>query len=291
MRDVGGGDRPFTLRPFQLPHLPPSHRARPGRRPREIARPPAEDPLRPCSSSWARSTRHATSNRSAPRAQLSTRDAPDPGRRTLAGHARRRGRDRAGRLRGPISPDTPTSCGASRRPSALGAWSYEAQDTKLARETKGGTILQLCGLLRHACAAPGDAARSVFTSSRRTRRTGSEPTASPTTPRTTAWFATLARDAFTKGHERLLDDALSRSRSRHATVPLGGAMQAAAGRRPPVVHRRCRARASHRAGAQGHATLAAAATMPVPVTFKPSRGSRETYEPLGDRRACSISSA
>ena len=29
-------------------------------------------------------------------------------------------------------------------PSELGPWSYEAVDTKLARETKGGTILQLC---------------------------------------------------------------------------------------------------------------------------------------------------
>ena len=29
-------------------------------------------------------------------------------------------------------------------PSSLGAWSYEACDTKLARDTKGGTILQLC---------------------------------------------------------------------------------------------------------------------------------------------------
>jgi predicted RecB family nuclease len=29
-------------------------------------------------------------------------------------------------------------------PSALGEWSYEAIDTKLARETRGGTILQLC---------------------------------------------------------------------------------------------------------------------------------------------------
>ena len=29
------------------------------------------------------------------------------------------------------------------RPSALGAWSYEVGDTKLARETKAGTILQL----------------------------------------------------------------------------------------------------------------------------------------------------
>jgi predicted RecB family nuclease len=30
------------------------------------------------------------------------------------------------------------------RPSELGAWSYEVIDTKLARETKGGTVLQLC---------------------------------------------------------------------------------------------------------------------------------------------------
>lgn len=30
------------------------------------------------------------------------------------------------------------------KPSALGEWSYEIVDTKLARETKGGTILQLC---------------------------------------------------------------------------------------------------------------------------------------------------
>jgi predicted RecB family nuclease len=29
-------------------------------------------------------------------------------------------------------------------PSDLGAWSYEVIDTKLARETKGGTFLQLC---------------------------------------------------------------------------------------------------------------------------------------------------
>src|SRR3546814_5859791 len=37
-------------------------------------------------------------------------------------------------------------------PSALGAWSYEVFDTKLARETKGGAVLQLClyaDLLEH----------------------------------------------------------------------------------------------------------------------------------------------
>src|SRR5262249_23671229 len=30
------------------------------------------------------------------------------------------------------------------RPSDLGAWSYEVWDTKLARETKGGSVLQIC---------------------------------------------------------------------------------------------------------------------------------------------------
>jgi predicted RecB family nuclease len=30
------------------------------------------------------------------------------------------------------------------RPSELGSWSYEVMDTKLARETKGNTVLQIC---------------------------------------------------------------------------------------------------------------------------------------------------
>ena len=30
------------------------------------------------------------------------------------------------------------------KPSDLGAWSYEVIDTKLARETKGNTVLQIC---------------------------------------------------------------------------------------------------------------------------------------------------
>ena len=39
------------------------------------------------------------------------------------------------------------------KPSDLGAWSYEVVDTKLARETKGNTVLQIClysDLLAHA---------------------------------------------------------------------------------------------------------------------------------------------
>ena len=66
------------------------------------------------------------------------------------------------RLRLPSPPCAPETSSSTRRPSgttgfagradilrrvdvpsALGEWSYEAIDTKLARETRGGTILQL----------------------------------------------------------------------------------------------------------------------------------------------------
>jgi predicted RecB family nuclease len=50
------------------------------------------------------------------------------------------------------------------RPSGLGAWSYEVIDTKLARETKGGTVLQLClysELLRMAQGAAPEYAHVV----------------------------------------------------------------------------------------------------------------------------------
>ena len=40
--------------------------------------------------------------------------------------------------------DAPISCAASKSPSALGEWSYEPVDTKLARETRAGSVLQLC---------------------------------------------------------------------------------------------------------------------------------------------------
>ena len=36
------------------------------------------------------------------------------------------------------------SCAVSKTPSDPGEWSYEPFDTKLARETKAGAMLQLC---------------------------------------------------------------------------------------------------------------------------------------------------
>ena len=67
-------------------------------------------------------------------------------RRGNAGrHARRRGRPLPGDARASArGPAASTSCERYPHRASLGAWSYQAWDTKLARETKGGTILQLC---------------------------------------------------------------------------------------------------------------------------------------------------
>ena len=68
-------------------------------------------------------------------------------------------------------------------PSRLGPWSYEAQDTKLARETKGGAILQLCGYSELLASMQG-VPPSTFTWSRQVRRPYRR-TAWPTTRPTT----------------------------------------------------------------------------------------------------------
>jgi uncharacterized protein len=65
--------------------------------------------------------------------------------------------------------------------SNLGAWSYEALDTKLSRETKGATILQLSLYSDILGGDSGRCARNISLSSRRWWRNG---TASTTTRRT-----------------------------------------------------------------------------------------------------------
>ena len=165
-------------------------------------------------------------------------------------------------------------------PSDLGAWSYEAQDTKLAKETKGGTILQLSAYSDMVGRIQGKTPEwfQVVTPVE-TERYRVEDYA--------AYYrmvlATL-RSSVEKGHEVLLDtyypepveactvcrwDARCERRRRdddHLSYIAGS------GR-------------SHRVElvAQGVGTLAAAAVMPVPVTFTPARGSRETYGRLGDQ--------
>ncbi len=164
------------------------------------------------------------------------------------------------------------------RPSELGAWSYEAHDTKLTRETKGGTILQLSAY-SHLLAEMQGAGPEFF------------HVVTPVVAERyrVADYAAYYRmvhgallDELAKGHDRLIAE--------HYPEPVEACQVC-------VWAARCEARRrhddhlsyiagsgrSHRVEltARGFPTLTAAAAMPVPVTFKPARGARETYERLG----------
>ena len=163
-------------------------------------------------------------------------------------------------------------------PSDLGAWSYEVQDTKLAKETKGGTILQLSAYSDMLGRIQGRSPEwfQVVTPVA-TERYRVEDYA--------AYYrmvlATL-RSNVEKGHEALLDT--------YYPDPVE-ACQVCVWEARCVTRRRNDDHLSFIAGvgrshrvelvAQGVPTLTAAAGMPVPVTFKPARGSRETYGRLG----------
>lgn len=166
------------------------------------------------------------------------------------------------------------------KPCALGQWSYEAHDTKLTRETKGGTILQLSAYSHMLAAMQGVVpdAFHVVTPVATERYVVSE---------FAAYYRLVRRmlDAeLAKGHELIIAD--------HYPEPVDGCQMCA-------WEARCEARRrkddhlSYIAGSsrthrveltgQGVATLAAAAQMAVPVPFKPTRGARETYDRLGNQ--------
>jgi uncharacterized protein len=164
-------------------------------------------------------------------------------------------------------------------PSALGAWSYEPYDTKLARETRGGTILQLAvyadlleqlqGLCpeRFYVVTPGGDGDFITHAYRFADYA--------------AYFRVVRgqlADTIALGHDEILgrhypepvehcdvcrwwDRCNSRRRTDDHLSFIAGA-----GR----IHR-------EELTAQGFPTLAVAAAMPLPVAFNPSRGSRDTY--------------
>lgn len=162
-------------------------------------------------------------------------------------------------------------------PSALGGWSYEVHDTKLARETRGSTILQL----------------AVY-SELLAGLQGLRP----------ARFCVVTPDPVTPVHEYRLDDCAAYvrlMRARLAEIITRPAADVQADSYPEPIEQcdicrwqaRCeqRRRADdhlsfiagatrlHREELESHAvqTLAAAARLPLPVPFTPSRGSRDTY--------------
>ena len=165
-------------------------------------------------------------------------------------------------------------------PSALGDWSYEPYDTKLARETRGGTILQLSVYVdllegiqqvrpkRFWVVTPGDDEAPFVV-----------------TPYRYADFAAYVRvvRAQLSATLALGHDAIRQS---YYPEPVEGCevcrwIGRCDKRRRTDDHLSFIAAIgrAHRAEltAQGFATLATAAAMPLPIAFKPSRGSRDTY--------------
>lgn len=168
-------------------------------------------------------------------------------------------------------------------PSNLGEWSYEAIDTKLARETKGGTILQL-SLYSDLLAAAQGVVPEHFT---------------VVTPHPLHPVETYRVQDFAAYH-RLIRARLG------ATVAIDPDVLATARYPQPVEHcdvcrwwtvcdkrRRDDDHLSFVAGisrqqqdilaGQGVTTLAALAELPLPLPFKPRRGSPSTYERIRDQ--------
>ena len=163
------------------------------------------------------------------------------------------------------------------KPSALGAWSYEVTDTKLARETRAGTILQL-GLYSEMLGTAQGAAPEYF----------HVVTPDPEVPRQSyriddyaAYFRLVrsqmeeivaqeddvvaaAYDPEPVDHCDICPWSTGCNRKRHADDHLSIVAGISRLQRRELESR-------------GTTTLTALAQMPLPLEFKPNRGSAETY--------------
>jgi predicted RecB family nuclease len=166
------------------------------------------------------------------------------------------------------------------RPSALGNWSYEAHDTKLTRETKGSTILQLSAyshLLAEMQGTPPEFFHVVTPVATERYRVADYAAYHRMVHRT------LLQE-LAKGHEQLIAEHYPEP-VEACQVCVWAARCEARRRRDDHLSYIAGSGRSHRVEltAQGFPTLTAVAEMPVPVTFKPSRGARETYDRIGNQ--------
>lgn len=171
------------------------------------------------------------------------------------------------------------------KPSSLGAWSYEAVDTKLARDTKGGTVLQLCLYSELLARVQGAAPEFMYVVP---PWTGFEPQRFRVTD-----YAAYYRRVKGGLHAALAEDG--------ETYP------------DPVAHcdicrwrfncdqrRRDDDHLSLVAGIskvqiselnrRGILTMAALATMPLPLDWKPDRGSAHSYSRVREQARLQIES-
>ena len=176
------------------------------------------------------------------------------------------------------------------RRSDLGAWSYEAHDTKLAMETRGGTILQLSAYSDLLAGMQGVAPEQFHVVTPAGEGAPADTPFVVHSYRVDDYAAYYRRvrgqllGTLADGHEAVLErtypepsDACELCRwwtrcntRRRADDHLSFIAGIA---RP---HRR-------EFEAQGAPTLTAAASLPLPLPFTPKRGSRETYERLREQ--------
>ena len=189
------------------------------------------------------------------------------------------------------------------RASALGVWSYEAHDTKLAKETRGGTILQLSAYSELLAGMQGVAPEAFHVVTSAGEQAAARGTGSG------ASTGALADAPFVVHSYRVADYAAYYRRVKgQLLATLADGHEAVVGRTYPELVEACElcrwwtrcngrrrkddhlsfiagiARAHRREfEAQGAPTLAAAAALPHPLPFVPTRESQETYERLRDQ--------
>ena len=173
--------------------------------------------------------------------------------------------------------------------SDLGDWSYEVHDTKLARETKAGTILQLSAYSDMLARVQGFTPEHFHVVTPAVGGSEDPPLRFTVSQYRVEDYAAYYRMVLAtlqaelaRGHDALIRDYYPEPVDACPVCGWAGRCNA---------QRRTDDHLSFIAGAgraqraelvaQGHATLAAAAQMLVPVTFKPARGARGTYDRLG----------
>lgn len=185
------------------------------------------------------------------------------------------------------------------RASDLGGWSYEAHDTKLAKETRGGTILQLSAYSDLLTAMQGVAPERfhvVTPAGEGAAAAAGEPASTGDTPFVIHSYRV---DDYAAYYRRVRGQLLATLAEGHEPV------LARTYPEPAEACDLCRwwARCNGRRRADDHLsfiagiarahrtelvaqqvrTLAAAAALPDPLPFTPTRGSRDTYERLRDQ--------
>lgn len=171
-------------------------------------------------------------------------------------------------------------------PSKLGAWSYEIVDTKLARETKGGTVLQLCLYADLLEKMQGKAPEYVYVVA---PWTDFEPQCFRFADYAAYYRRAKAatEDATESGMEptypepkehcdvcRWQDRCENRWRDDDHLCLVAGVTRNQTGELQ----------------AHGISTVAALAAMPSPMPWKPQRGARESYEKARDQARMQIAS-